>query len=296
MDSEHSRPRSKLKLGFLLGIAFYLAIGFAITSDGSYAYIYAEYARNNPVSADWESHDVIYEVVSAHYQDNADPRHVNVDGVGTTVYDTPRELYLCIYGKRHGADEPEHYQIRMPMHVARAGDTDRYSLVSNGYFLAAQYVDDVCQETFRDDVVEITPQSVGTIVRDNQFGVASGSDSRLDLNAEIRARGFHIPERYPEDGLPYVFYYSLENAQHRVPAVPPDHRAILDWPVENKHMYIGFYDGSNRRWRIAGIYHETGNHRPRGLKPVLLKVADAAIAPLYVGAGLMMLLFGIRVG
>jgi hypothetical protein len=285
-----------MKWGVLVGVAVYLLVGFLVTADGSYAYLYGKFAKNNPPPADWESHDVIYEVVSAHYQDFADSQKVKVDGVWETVYDTSRTMHLCVYGMRHGAKEPERYQINVPMIITRVGDDDRYALVSNAYFYPKRYVDDDCAERFRDDVVEITPQDVGTIVLDTRFGSKMGYDSRVKPADQIRALGFDIPRRYPKNGLPFVFVYGLENAQHKTPEEPHSYPTRLDWPIENKHVYIGFYDGSNKHWRIAGIYHETGNHRPGGIEGTLWRMADAAIAPLFLLFGMLVNLLGIRFG
>ena len=296
MKQARERTISRFKWLIAVAAGIYLWIGYSLVSNGDYTIMYSAYARAYEVPADWESHDVIYQVISAHYQDYADPRKEFVDNVYRTFYDTPRTMYLCVFGKRHGMDKPQNYQIRLPMQVRNTGDTHWRPLVSNAYFLPPDFVDEDCEANFRDDVVEVQVQPAGTISRSNKFGAATGNDSHLDLVAELRNQGFHIPSRYPSDGVPFVFVYSLENAQHRTPLTPPDYPTLLDWPTEYKHVYVGYYERGNKSWRVAGIIHDTGNHRPPGVKGFLLKFADATVAPLYLCLGLLVNLFGVKFG
>jgi len=288
------RRIARYKLG-AVAACIYLWFGYSLVNEGNYFGLYNDYARAHEIPDDWESHDVILGVLSAHYQKYADPRRVKIDNVSTRVFDTPRTMYLCVFGNRHGKDKPETYQIRVPIRRRMSKDTHWLKRVSHALFLTPDFVDDACETEFRDDVVEVQVQSVDAIRRSDKFG-PSTRYSGLDVAAEVRSQGFDVPSRFPSDGLPFVFVYNLENAQHRTPPNPPEYERLLEWPAQYKHVYIGFYHKDRASWRVAGIFHDTGNHVPQSVNGFALKMADATVAPLYLAGGMLVNLLGIRFG
>ena len=288
--SRRRKPlRTRVK-SFAITAVIYLMFGWV--ASGNYPGRYHEYAKTLPIAEDWESHDVIHDVVSAHFQNHADEARVTVDGESRRIFRTPRTMYLCVEGRRHGQDAAETYQIRVPMR-SRTEFEHWEGRVSHALFLSPGVVDDDCETEFRNDVVEIPVQRTGPVYRSKRL-LTDTSYTGLDIADQIRTQGFPVPERWPEERLPFVFVYSLENANHRTPQHPAEFERVLPWPAEQKHVYIGFYD--KRGWRIAGTFYESRQHVRYTVKGFFLKLADALVAPLYLLLGLLLVIFGVRVG
>ncbi len=279
----HDNPTKTVIKYLLIPVWLYLAIGVFLTTFGYSRPVSNHTLANYEAPEGWETFDVIHDVESAHFVPWGKPRRVAEDGVGKTVYDQPRSIYLCVVGTRSGDAQPRQYLLTWPLIKGR--DTvEQYHLVSNGDFLHPKYMQDSCEQKLPSTAIEIQVRSASPMAVHQKHGMNRGSDNGFKIIDELRKQDMDIPARYPEDGVPFVVQYSLRSATYWPPHDPPiNPHQFFAWPEANKFVYVGFYD-KPPRWRVAGVYHESDSYRPPTWKVLSLYAADVVFAPLSLVA------------
>ncbi len=154
-------------------------------------------------------------------------------------------------------------------------------MVSNAIMLHEEYGKDQCPKSLPEGAVEIEVLSADIMTLHKGFLTKRGTDGSFSNNDDLRHQGFDLPRLYPDNGVPFVFQYSLRNATYSPPHVPHIRAAYVDWPENNKIVYVNFFD-QTFGWPVAGIYYESASHRPSTWVMLPLYLADAIAAPLVI--------------